>query len=470
MSELFNHFNIQSLRLRDFRRFKDYSIQFNLNPREVFHAKERIPVGPLSVLVARNGMGKTSILDAARVLFGRYTAPFRFASLVHLQKTDIRIGVAEPHANPIQAEKAAVSGDILLNGSSRVVDRELSAKKGMRTTIGGVACINDFATQIIQSRKTNPETEWPLLAFYGTGRLWSEHRNRFSKTTSLVFSADFGYENCLGENHNFKAVDTWLFDALFEKFATRFERLQKPTETLAKLAAIESAVNVVLGGEGFEAGLLINPTTKDVSVKQLNRDRPIALSVSQLSDGVRAAFGLVADIAFRCAILNPQYGAKAPARTHGIVLVDEVDLHLHPAWQQKILNTLQLAFPKLQFIVTTHSPQVVSSVPRECVRIIDPEQEQASIPAEQTEGATAQRMLNDVFDTPSRLSPNESELTAALKQYRNLIVHGMWDSPEAKTVRVFLQSRMPTDPELADLDMTIHLKDYQRRHSGETNP
>lgn len=413
-------------------------------------------------------MGKTSVLDAVRILFGRYTAPFKFASQIHIQKSDIRVTAENQQTKTAPAEKATVSGNVLLDGALHAVDRELSSKKGMRTTISGVACITDFSNQVIKLRKNNPETEWPLLAFYGTGRLWSEHRNRFGKKNVNVLS-DYGYENCLGENHNFKAVDAWLFDALFEKFASKLENLVEPIATLTKLGAVESALDAVLGEEGYASGLLLDPKTKEVSVKQVHEDGTTTLSISQLSDGVRAAFGLVADIAFRCAVLNPQFGSEAPRETHGIALIDEVDLHLHPAWQQKILNTLQLAFPKLQFIVTTHSPQVISSVPKECVRIIDPSQPLAYLPDEQTEGATAQRMLNDVFGTTSRLPPDTNELTFVLNRYRDLIAAGKWDDPEAKESLRILSSRMPTDPELAELAMDVYLKEYQRRHSSEAN-
>lgn len=421
MATLFDKFCIQSLKMSDFRKFKDFSIDFNLEPRAVFRRNERIQAGPLTVLVAKNGMGKTSVLDAARILFGRYTAPFKFASQVHIQKSDIRMTSGDPQSPSTPAEKAAVSGNVFLDGDLHPVDRELSSKKGMRTTTGGVACITEFSTRIIQKRKDNPETEWPILAFYGTGRLWSEHRNHFGKKNVNVLP-DYGYENCLGENHNFKAVDTWLFDVLFEKFAARLESLEEPVASISKLKAVESALQVVLGDEGYESGLLLNPKTKEVSVKQSEGDKTLVLSVAQLSDGVRAAFGLVADIAFRCAVLNPQFGADAPAKTHGIVLIDEVDLHLHPAWQQRILNTLQLSFPKLQFIVTTHSPQVISSVPKECVRIIDPEVERAISLSSQTQGVESQDILADVFGTNP--APEQDEWVVKLEKYAEKVAQG----------------------------------------------
>jgi predicted ATP-binding protein involved in virulence len=89
---------------------------------------------------------------------------------------------------------------------------------------------------------------------------------------------------------------------------------------------------------------------------------------SELSDGFHVFMGLVGDIARRAVILNGQDGAEAPQQAEGVVLIDEVDLHLHPRWQRNALHGLREAFPKLQFIVSTHSPQVLSSVENHQVR------------------------------------------------------------------------------------------------------
>lgn len=83
---------------------------------------------------------------------------------------------------------------------------------------------------------------------------------------------------------------------------------------------------------------------------------------SELSDGYHAFIALTADIARRAVMLNQFDGTNAPNRVEGVVLIDEIDRHLHPRWQRVALPRLRNAFPKLQFIITTHSPQVLSSV------------------------------------------------------------------------------------------------------------
>lgn len=93
-----------------------------------------------------------------------------------------------------------------------------------------------------------------------------------------------------------------------------------------------------------------------VWVDELKGPRPVGL----LSDGYRSTVALFADLARRCAILNPHLLEKAAEKTPGIVLIDEVDLHLHPSWQRRLIADLRKAFPAIQFVLTTHSPQVIS--------------------------------------------------------------------------------------------------------------
>jgi predicted ATP-binding protein involved in virulence len=95
-----------------------------------------------------------------------------------------------------------------------------------------------------------------------------------------------------------------------------------------------------------------------------------SLPLSMLSDGLRNMVVMVSDIAFRCIKLNPHLGEHAAMKTEGVVMIDEVDMFLHPSWQQTVIGSLRSAFPKIQFIVTTHSPQVLSTVPKECIRIL----------------------------------------------------------------------------------------------------
>jgi predicted ATP-binding protein involved in virulence len=86
------------------------------------------------------------------------------------------------------------------------------------------------------------------------------------------------------------------------------------------------------------------------------------LPFNMLSDGVKNMIGIVADIAYRCVTLNPQFNGEAARLTPGVVLIDEIDLHLHPKWQRRVVEDLKRTFPKIQFFATTHSPFIIQSL------------------------------------------------------------------------------------------------------------
>ena len=72
----------------------------------------------------------------------------------------------------------------------------------------------------------------------------------------------------------------------------------------------------------------------------LKHDEHGTLKVELLSDGIRGVLAMVGDIAYRCIKLNPHLGLNAAKESSGVVMIDEVDMHLHPAWQQTILGNL----------------------------------------------------------------------------------------------------------------------------------
>ena len=84
------------------------------------------------------------------------------------------------------------------------------------------------------------------------------------------------------------------------------------------------------------------------------------LDVLQLSDGEKCTLALFGDIARRLAIANPSL--DDPLQGDGVVLIDELELHMHTSWQRKVISMLKKTFPNIQFIITTHSPQILGEV------------------------------------------------------------------------------------------------------------
>lgn len=171
------------------------------------------------------------------------------------------------------------------------------------------------------------------------------------------------------------------------------------------------------------------------------------LFVDQLSDGERRLVLLVGDIARRMAILNPHLAA--PGKSPGVVLVDEVDLHLHPSWQRRVVPALRKAFPEVQLLVTTHSPQVLASVPSASVVLMN---NFAFLPGHpRTWGRDTNTLLEDVFGVSSR----PQEVKDQLQRFYELLE----DKPhEARRLYKELYKALEaTDPELARIETLLAL-------------
>lgn len=133
--------------------------------------------------------------------------------------------------------------------------------------------------------------------------------------------------------------------------------------------------------------------------------RGVTLPVRQLSDGERGSLALVLDLTRRLAQSNPSLDDPA-AKGTGVVLIDEIDLHLHPKWQREIVRNLPEAFPLLQFIATTHSPQVIGEVEHERVQVMG---RGAVFSPTHSFGVDSSRVLEEIMDAPPR-SPEIQEM------------------------------------------------------------
>jgi predicted ATP-binding protein involved in virulence len=188
------------------------------------------------------------------------------------------------------------------------------------------------------------------------------------------------------------------------------------------------------------------------------------LEVSQLSDGVRNMIGLVADIAYRSVRLNSRFGQEAPKQTPGLVLIDEVDMHLHPEWQQIVLTSLTKAFPALQFIVTTHSPQVISTIKRENIRLLTENmagETIAVIPEARTYGRSNADVMETVMDVPPEPVLPETE---RLQEYLAIVEQGDFRSDQVGNLRHQLALVLGEDhPLLVRADMVMRRREALER-------
>ena len=201
-----------------------------------------------------------------------------------------------------------------------------------------------------------PGDRWPLFAWYGVDRLGRQRgRRRKIERTRDRWEA---YDSSLDPNLDEAPLLQWLEDELLGDVVRR--QLEEP-ERFFHQAVMDATVRATPG----VTNAWYDPVEQGPKVHFENGH---VASWSELSDGYHVFIALVADIARRAVMLNEIDGAHAPARVEGVVLIDELDLHLHPRWQRVALPRLREAFPRLQLVVSTHSPQVLSSAENRQVR------------------------------------------------------------------------------------------------------
>lgn len=389
---------LKSLHVENFRGFEKLDVTFDEH---------------VTLLVGGNGAGKTAVLEAIKVALGSYFAgidqsPDQSIDIEHARRVVHEIGGVLDLQEQWPVRVSAIAD---LSHDERPPSIQFSlpigepvlvewsrerAGRGGRTNWGTDVLVRDFAQHLQRSTQEGREVPLPLLACYGTGRLW---RQKKVTETRLGIGTRFdGYTDCLDIASSEHLLSLWMYD---KRLIELEAREHEPSASEPRLAAVTRAVCDCVEG--------VSRFWIDMRYKEIRLERNGAIeSFSMLSDGYRNMIAMVADIAQRAATLNPQFGSAAARKTAGIVLVDEIDLHLHPKWQRSVIASLRRAFPKMQFIATTHSPQVVASVQRGQVRLFEGNH---LVDADLfVEGRASNELLTDVFDVPARPEATEREL------------------------------------------------------------
>lgn len=424
----------------------------------------------LTVIVAKNGCGKTAVLDAIRISLGTFTKGTNLRSQAGISKFDASLSPLRISQGRGAFYPVAIRVDGFVDSKAEVWRRVRESAEG-RTTTKEAQPIANFGTRLraAVSAEGDALPELPILAFYGTGRLWNADTDGVKEQMlqkGLAFESRFsGYEDALTTNSIYAQVKQWMGDAWLCRANPVEQETAVGKQTSRQYSAVEQATNEILKGTGYRSPHF-NTYFKEVALlnDRSGNDEAIAVPISWTSDGIKAAFSLVADIAYRCARLNPAFGEDACRKTQGVVMIDEVDLFLHPAWQQRILPDLRRIFPKIQFVVTTHSPQVVSSIPPECIRIIAEDGQIEGVPT-WTEGVESSRILDDVFGT--KPYPVENEWRRKLDQYIKDVYAGKWNDPAVRHLGDELSAKFAgMDADFDTARLHVENEEWERDHAS----
>ena len=388
----------------------------------------------LTVLYGPNGQGKTSVLSAIAVGLGAIPELLSDVSDLGFSEDDQREGAGPPRISP-----TGMDGTSWERQGGREAD-ELVVQARMRA-------LADFLERRYKAPEAD-QADLPIAAFYSTDRMASG----FSKPgePKVKFPRLAAWEGALDARTDFGGLFTWFYFKEDEEL--RAQKSQRDFEyQLKDVSAVRLAISSMLP-EVFDPRTELNPPRFVVS-RRAEQGRVEKLSLDQLSGGYRIVLALAADLARRMVVINPH--SDNPLESEAIVLIDEVELHLHPAWQQRILGDLRRTFPNSQFIVSTHSPQVLTTVePHRIVELFhDGDRIATGMPGGATFGAEAGDVLSVVMGVDER--PPENEYKKALDQYRHLIREGQWESEKALALRASLEEMSPDDPALDRADLEI---------------
>lgn len=383
---------IERIELKNFRSFE--SRAFELSPS-------------FNVLIGDNGTGKTAILDALAIGAGALFLGLDGASPPGIHRDDVRRvahGLGE-----VPTLEASYPAAVTCSGTVGEVSLDWARTlegPNKHTTHGGASELAKLAARWNRQVRTGKEVILPLVSYYGTGRLWLQRRARRASASDGARllkpgSRLRGYQGCLDPSSDHKGFVSW--------FKT-MELIQlQQGQPLGTLDAVKQALRTCLRGW--------DEVHYDVRLGTLvARNRDTQLPFDMLSDGVRNVLAMVGDIAYRAATLNPHLREQAPAKTPGVVLIDELDLHLHPLWQREVVDDLRKVFPEMQFVATTHSPFIIQSLQKNELINLDDRSKEA-LPSRSIEDIAEEVMGVEV---PQRSHRHQEMMKAARAYYAAL--------------------------------------------------
>ncbi|MFQ2578226.1 N-6 DNA methylase [Aeromonas caviae] len=406
----------------------------------------RVAMHPsLSVLVGENGAGKTSILESVACGLGPFLTAMPDAKGKLIKKTDIHVssnGVAN-YARIAIETTSSLSWDLVAKGAGTAEPPKI-----------GTAALTSYATQLVDN-----QSEFPLIAYYGTGRALTPTNSKVAINPFEKEIRGEGYDSALDAKVNYGIIKNWFSKIEVDELRKRDEKKDHEYIHPAKKLVSETVYQIVDRATNLE----FDKNSNDIVVHWKNeQDECVKLTLEQLSDGYRNMVSLTIDLVRRAYLLNPT--SNNPLAVNGIVLIDEVELHLHPRWQQKVLNDLTHLFKNVQFIVTTHSPQVLTTIKADSIRVVSAGDSEAKLlTGTSTYGSESSRMLEDVLGGSIR--PQHLDIVQKLNRYTKLVESDKWDTSEALELKKILyQWGGQTEAELQRLETDVRIREFERNN------
>nr|WP_232623308.1 retron Ec78 anti-phage system effector ATPase PtuA [Citrobacter koseri] len=448
-----NKIKIDNLKLINFRKFKELNISFE---------------DDFTVLIGDNGAGKTTILDALSRTFSYINARIiaKGRNGRPLDNTDVKVGCAD---------NAEVITSINLGKNTKYSGSLTRPAKGIENSkTSNLDSYSSLANlfRVINYRSNkyyNKEINIPLCAFYSVERslLKSNLSFELEKLDSASTNSRFDAieKNALDGSSNIEEFLKWFiyidnlqnnnliineiklleaevnaFELIAEQsslFADELEKRKKKLSSKKELLINVTSLhidkikqhvkNAITNAVPSISDIYVDRSSGRVEVKIINDG--IDINVFQASKGQLVYLSLISDLARRLIFMNPDL--DNPLHGQGIVLIDEVELHLHPEWQQNIINNLTSTFPNIQFVITTHSPQVLSTISKQKIRKLSVNidgEDIVAIPMAESYARSTSTVLSTIMHVEPIPDFPEKKM---LDKYRKIIEQGDFRSSDA---------------------------------------
>lgn|SRR5690625_1227797 len=430
---------VDKIQLHQFRHFEQLELIFD----------ER-----LTVLIGDNGSGKTSIIEAVAFLlswvFNRTISATGQGR--QLQQDDIQARAVD---------YTQISGQFRLTPETHFDLSAVRMREGWPGRIRSELVASTEVGEILRLlAQKKPDVELPVFAFYSVKRAAADYPKSIAEhgIKARLQSRFNAYRDAFDAS---QGIHKWQEQYIeLSNLAQSDDKCARHYQQ--KLHHLNAAIQHIVP---YVQDMEVDRSSGAAQIKLTSFDNRIYFD--QLSQGLKTLSAMVADLALRLLCLNS--ASARPFAAPGVVLIDEIELHLHPTLQQKILHNLQRTFPHIQFIVTTHSPQILTTVHKQSIRKISTVngKTQIVIPTYQTQGVASADVLEQILDT---YAVPEIEQAQWVEEYEALIQLGQWETRQAQQLLKKLDGHFGKQhPIMQQLNSLMRLSKLKRKIGNSDN-